>query len=69
MGDHTYPQCYYPENDDCFGRHTVLGVSKQCHALRDTDFGTSKCPFYKPYKQYITELGKKKEEIVDEFFG
>ena len=50
-----YPQCYYPENDDCFAKSRMMSGKEECRVLYDTDFGTKRCPFYKPYIQLQKE--------------
>jgi len=56
-----YPICPYEDKTDCFARRTVVGVVKECHVLRDTEFGDRECPYYKSYIQVLKEKYIKKE--------
>lgn len=53
--------CYY-DHPDCFGRRSVVGTQKICVVLRDTDFGTRDCPFYKPLGQVMKEREQDKKK-------
>lgn len=50
------PKCFHeddPDNWDCFAYREGL-----CSCLKDTNFRTKTCPFYKPVSQVLEEDSK-----------